>query len=228
MKITWLILLAVAPSIAIGLFVYLKDKYEKEPVLLMVKCFFLGVFSIIPPILIELTFQYCGIYISRDIFITLIYAFVAVGFSEELSKFLMLRYGVYKKQAFNEPMDGIVYAVFISLGFATAENIMYVSTGGFTVAILRMFTAVPAHGAFAILMVFFVGKAKFSFHPKTYMLLGLIVATLVHGFYDFFLFQLNIISLRLVSMGVLLLAIFFSILAIRSHVRNSPFRNSTD
>ncbi|MEI8201900.1 MAG: PrsW family glutamic-type intramembrane protease [Bacteroidota bacterium] len=228
MKLTWLILLAIAPSIAIGLFVYLKDKYEKEPVLLMVKCFFLGVLSIIPPIIIENAFQYVGISISEDVTITLVYAFLGVGLSEELSKFMMLRYGVYKKAAFNEPMDGIVYAVFISLGFATAENLLYVLNGGISVAILRMFTAVPAHGAFAILMGFYVGKAKFSFHPKLYMFLGLIVAALVHGLYDFFLFQMNIIPLRLVSLGVLILAIFFSIRAIRIHVRNSPFRDSIE
>lgn len=220
--------MAIAPSIAIGLFVYLKDKYEKEPVLLMVKCFFLGVLSIIPPIIIENAFQYVGISISEDVTITLVYAFLGVGLSEELSKFMMLRYGVYKKAAFNEPMDGIVYAVFISLGFATAENLLYVLNGGISVAILRMFTAVPAHGAFAILMGFYVGKAKFSFHPKLYMFLGLIVAALVHGLYDFFLFQMNIIPLRLVSLGVLILAIFFSIRAIRIHVRNSPFRDSIE
>ncbi len=224
MKISLLILLAIAPAIAIGLFIYLKDKYEKEPLSLMAKAFFLGILSIIPPILVENGFQYIGINISEDIWITFLYAFIAVGLSEEFFKFLILRYGLYKKQAFNEPMDGIVYAVFISLGFASIENVLYALSGGFQVALLRMFTAVPAHGGFAILMGFFVGKAKFSSAPKFNLFLGLLVATIAHGLYDFFLFQLYSNSLRLASMGVLAFIIGFSLWAIRVHVKNSPFR----
>jgi RsiW-degrading membrane proteinase PrsW (M82 family) len=73
---------------------------------------------------------------------------------------------LYNNKNFNEPFDGIVYAVIVSMGFATIENIIYVFQYGFATGILRLFTAVPAHAAFGILMGYFLGKAKFT-HGKS-------------------------------------------------------------
>jgi RsiW-degrading membrane proteinase PrsW (M82 family) len=115
-------------------------------------------------------------------------AFLKVAFIEELSKFIFIRFILYYNKNFNEPYDGIIYAVMVGMGFATLENIIYVFQYGVGTGILRMFTAVPAHATFAILMGFYLGKAKFEHKKSYYALYALGVATLFHGAYDYCLF----------------------------------------
>jgi protease PrsW len=112
-----------------------------------------------------------------------------VALPEELAKFLMLKFYAYRQPEYDEPFDGIVYAVMVGMGFATAENIMYVYEYGIATGVVRMFLAVPAHATFAIIMGYFMGKAKFSQKRESYLLLaGLFWAVVFHGSYDFFLF----------------------------------------
>ena len=153
--------LAIAPIFAIILFVYYRDKFEKEPIHLLIKCFLFGVLSIIPAIIIEIIPGFSDYDVANNIAITVIYAFCFVGLGEEFSKFFFIRIYIYRKKDFNEPFDGIIYAVMVSMGFATAENIFYVINGGLSTGFVRMFTAVPAHAAFAIIMGYYVGLAKF-------------------------------------------------------------------
>ena len=219
-----LIASALAPVIAIIIYVYLKDKYEKEPLSLLLKSFALGVISIIPAILLETLADKIGMGISRDIIQTAIYAFIGVGFSEEFSKYLFLRFYVFPKKEFDEPFDGIVYSVMISMGFAAAENIMYVIEGGLSVAWARMFTAVPAHATFGILMGYYVGKAKFNNQGFLYMIRGLGLAVLLHGLYDFFLFTSQYYGLTFLSIVTLYFAIRLSFRAINASQDESPHK----
>lgn len=185
----YLFTLAIAPVFAIVLYIYARDMYAPEPIKRLVWCFFLGMLSVIPSLGLEALASYLGMGISANIPSTALYAFVGVGFSEEFSKALMLLLGAYFSKDLDEPLDGIVYAVMVSMGFAAVENVMYVYQGGAETAILRMFTAVPAHASFAVLMGFFWGKAKFVKYSGAYLLLGLSMATIFHGAYDFFLFM---------------------------------------
>ena len=215
--------LAIAPGIAVILFVYFKDKYEKEPFSLLLKCFLLGTLTIIPPLFIETIFQGFGpgyAFSNSNIFV---YAFFVVGLSEEASKFLLLRIYPYRSKHFNEPFDGIVYSVVISMGFATAENIFYVLEGGAGVGLLRMFTAVPGHAAFAMLMGYYVGLSKFRQHNFGFLFMGLLAATTAHGFYDFFLFVEDMPGLQVLSIVCLVLIIILSFRAMRIQRNNSPF-----
>lgn len=115
-------------------------------------------------------------------------AFVVAGTTEELFKFLALYLLVWKSPHFNEQFDGIVYAVYVSLGFAAVENVMYVMDGGFETAALRAITAVPAHAIFGITMGYFFGIAKRYQELKgAYLRRALWVPILLHGIYDFIL-----------------------------------------
>jgi RsiW-degrading membrane proteinase PrsW (M82 family) len=89
-------------------------------------------------------------------------------------------------------MDGIIYSIMVSMGFATLENINYVYLYGYGTAFIRMFLSVPAHASFAMVMGYYVGKAKFD-SEKSFMLLlkGLAIAVLFHGLFDFFIFLQN-------------------------------------
>src|SRR5690606_9580078 len=185
-----LLLSALAPIIFVLVFIYFMDKYEKEPVQLLLSNFFMGAIVSI----IITTFLYVIIDIPlplhnrTSIFEQFIKAFFVVGLTEEFSKYIIVRYYAQPHKEFNEPFDGIVYCVMVSMGFAATENIMYVFQSGYETALLRAFTAVPAHATFAILMGYFVGKAKFGQNRIILNLTGLFLAALFHGAYDFFLF----------------------------------------
>ena len=85
---------------------------------------------------------------------------LSVGITEEVLKFLVVMLIIYPNKNFDEPFDGIVYAVFVGMGFATAENLAFVMNGSASLAIMRMLSAVPAHFVFAVIMGYYLGKAK--------------------------------------------------------------------
>lgn len=152
-------------------------------------------------------------------------AFVVVALAEEFSKYVIVKYFAQPKTAFNEPYDGIIYAVMVSMGFACTENIMYVLEGGYEVAILRAFTAVPAHATFGILMGYFMGKAKFSKNRFVLNMAGLFLAVLFHGAYDFFLFINFIPGISIGAFISLVIGIVLSRKAIKAHQKNSHFKS---
>ena len=140
---------------------------------------------------------------------------------------MFLRWVAYPKKDFNEPFDGIVYSVMISMGFATTENILYVMKGGLEVALLRMITSVPAHASFAVLMGYFVGLSKFRGNQRLLRLYGLASATGFHGAYNFCLMQQ---SYPLITVGALVsLAVsgYLSLKAMKSSEKISPFRRTS-
>jgi RsiW-degrading membrane proteinase PrsW (M82 family)/ribosomal protein S18 acetylase RimI-like enzyme len=181
-----LIALAIAPGIAICLFIFHRDAYNREPKLNLFVSFFLGALIVLPVAYTEIYFtQFTGQTISG----VAASAFLVVAFTEELGKFIILRLYSYPKKSFDEPLDGIVYGVMIGMGFATLENILYVQKFGVQTGLMRMFLSVPAHATFGVLMGYHVGKAKFE-KPgsRKLLLLGMFWAVLFHGVYDFFLF----------------------------------------
>jgi len=181
-----LLALAIAPGIAICLYIFFKDIYNKEPKRILVASFLLGSLTIIPPFFIETGFKPL---FDNSFTGTAFYAYGIVALSEELSKYIVLRYYCYTRRLFDEPMDGIVYSVMVSMGFATLENINYVYLYGYSTAFIRMFLSVPAHASFAVVMGYYVGKAKFdSANSFRLMLTGLAIAVFFHGTFDFFIF----------------------------------------
>lgn len=188
-----LLALSIAPGIAICLFIYLKDKYNREPIGLLVWSFILGMLSTIPAIIIQIFFtKPVEEIMGEGIFYTAVFAYLIVGLSEEGSKFLALRFIPYRRKAFDDPFDGIVYAMMVGMGFATLENIGYVTQHGYATGITRMFLSVPAHASFAVLMGYHVGLAKFdTANRKKYFFLAIFWPVLFHGTFDFFLFLGN-------------------------------------
>ena len=201
-----LLALAIAPGIAICLLIHFKDRYEPEPLRYLVISFLLGMASTVPPLLIQ---WLAGDFIAgagyKSVLAYALFAFGVVAVSEEGSKYLMLRYYAYPKKFFDEPFDGIVYAVMIGMGFATVENIEYIERYGFHTGLVRFFLSVPAHGAFAVLMGYYVGLAKYRRSQSGWLMWkGFLIAVFFHGSFDFFLFlQLNKKVTDVVSQGAL-------------------------
>jgi RsiW-degrading membrane proteinase PrsW (M82 family) len=186
-----LLALALAPGIAIMWFIYSADKLEKEPLKALILSFLLGMLAILPTLLLETA----GVHLLDRLlakegwlYYSLL-AFVVVAFTEELMKWTMVRLYAYKRTFFNEPFDGIVYGVMVSMGFATLENIGYVFQYGWQTGLLRMVLAVPAHATFGVLMGYYFGLARFVGKEREWGLKirGLLLAVLFHGLYDLFL-----------------------------------------
>lgn len=221
-----LLLTAIAPIFIIIIFIFFKDKYEKEPKRLLVYNFLLGaIVSIIITtllyIIIDIPFPLQN---HDNVLEQFIKAFFVVGFSEEFSKYIIIRYYAQPHDEYNEPFDGIVYAVMVSMGFAATENLMYVLQGGMEVAIIRAFTAIPAHAIFGILMGYFMGKAKFSKNRIALNLTGLFLAILFHGSYDFFLFIDFVPGIWIGAFLSLFIGLVLSRKAIKRHQRISYFK----
>ena len=222
--------LALAPIAAIGLYIYLKDKHEREPLALLLISFLYGGLSTIVTLLISVPVNALILTQETDVVSQFYNAIFKVALVEEFSKFVFVRFILYNNKNFNEPFDGIVYAVTVSLGFAGIENIVYVFQYGFETGIIRMFTAVPAHATFGVLMGYFLGKAKFTHRQGLYYsVIALLTATLFHGSYDYFLF---IAELKGVWIGTwigafisLTVGLLLARKAIRLHQQASPFIN---
>ncbi|OQP59947.1 hypothetical protein A3860_35485 [Niastella vici] len=224
-----LLALAIAPGAAITVYIYSRDKYDREPLKPLLISFLLGMAATVPAIFIQNKLKpvVYGLFPGGNLWYYILLSFIVVAASEEGCKFIMLRLYAYRHKAFNEPFDGIIYSVMVSMGFATLENIGYVLSSGFTTGIIRMFLSVPSHGAFAVLMGYHTGLAKFD-KPRgiQHMIKGVLLAIFFHGAFDLFLLLQNNLYLKqyvsnwLLLAGALIpwfIAIRMSIKSIRMH-----------
>ena len=170
---------------------YRLDRFDREPIKLLVKLMFFGALSVLPVLIAEIilgTIRFAGI-------TGLAYrAFVGVALVEEFFKWLVVILFAYRRPEFDEPLDGIVYCVFSALGFAAVENIMYV-VGNYAVspniALYRGILSVPGHALFGVSMGYFMSLAKYATDRAVsarYMRRSLLVPIFFHGVYDFMLF----------------------------------------
>jgi len=181
------LLASLAPVLIILLYIYFRDKYEKEPLGMLVKALLAGVLIILPVIFVERWLSALSPF-SGKVGAAAWHAFVVAGSTEEIFKYLALYLLIWKSPSFNEKFDGIVYAVFVSLGFAAVENVMYVMEGGLQTAAIRALTAVPAHAIFGVTMGYYLGIAHmYEELKKEYLLRAIAIPVLLHGIYDFIL-----------------------------------------
>lgn len=221
-----LVIAATTPILIVIIYIYLKDKYEKESKRILLYTFLLGaVLSIVITTLLYLFFDlFLPLPDDHSIWQQFVKAFFVVALIEEFSKYVVVRYFNQPMKGFNEPFDGIIYAVMVSMGFAAVENLFYVLEGGMEVALLRAVTAIPAHAMFAVMMGYFMGKAKFSNNKAKFNLIGLSLAIFFHGAYDFFLFLNFIPGISSGAFISLFLGIILSGKAIKAHQDNSNFK----
>ena len=182
------LLITIVPSIAILLYFFLSDKF-KEPKGTIALVFILGVLICFPAGILN-NFMISNFGDPKDIN-DLTYSFFGPAWTEEILKFLVLYLIVLRRNEFNEPMDGIVYGVVVSLGFATYENYDYVFRLAETweiapeqMAIWRSYSAVPMHGLNGCLMGFYFGMYAFSAENK-FLYRSLYVPYIFHGIYNY-------------------------------------------
>ena len=213
-----MIALAVIPSIILFIIVWRNDKIEKEPASLLIKLFLFGALTIISAVLIGQT----GTYLLQMVLpaTSLLYIFIdnffLTALVEEGGKYFVLKKATWKHPAFNFTFDAVVYAVCVSLGFATLENIAYLIGSDIGTAISRGILSVPGHVSYAIFMGYYYGMAKLaSVHGdetgrRNHLRKALWVPVILHGFYDFCLST----DYVLLTLFVIAFSITLSVIAI--------------
>jgi len=219
-----LIAAAVIPAIVLLRFVYKEDRLDKESPGLLLSLVIFGILSTFAAIVTEQIGEaILGILLpqSSTAYNVLLY-FVVVALSEEGFKYLLLKKRTWYSSEFNCQFDGVVYAVFVALGFALWENISYVLMYGLGTAAVRAVTAVPGHACFGVFMGVYYGRAKRYDNDGDFVkakrcrTMAVLMPALLHGAYDFiatmedpncewvflvFVLALFAVSLKLVRVG---------------------------
>lgn len=218
-------IVAVLPGIIICYLIFRVDRYEREPLWAMLLAFVLGVIATVPAVLLQHSSGMTPIPPDPGILFTIGASFGVVAVSEEVFKCLAFYLGIFRRRFFNEPLDGIVYAVVLAMGYATVENILYAAAYGINTTILRAFTAVPAHLVFAIVQGYYLGRARFMPERKWYLIAkGLGISIVLHGSYDFLVLQQLSGGLSMLGAVSVYICLYYCEPLIREHLENSPFR----
>ena len=189
-----LFVLSVLPALLLMIFIWRKDKIEREPVGLLIGLFLLGALMVVPAAFgeIGLTKALDSVLKEGTYAYMLIENFIIVALCEEACKFFILRVRTWRHPSFNYTFDAVVYSVAVSLGFATIENILYVmGEGTLKIAVMRGLLSVPGHAIDAVFMGWFYGLAKRAecagdLSGKRFNIFrSLFMPVLIHGFYDF-------------------------------------------
>lgn len=232
-----LLILATIPVITILLVVYVRDK-NKEPLTLLIKLFLSGFLSCVLVLIISKAISFLpfmqGTLDEKGFLDILLYAFVGVALVEEFCKWLMTYFIGYHHKEFDEVYDIIVYAIFVSLGFAFVENIIYViQISNIKTALLRAISAVPSHACDAVFMGYYLSVSKQyaikkkKDKEKLYVILSVIIPALLHGIYDFCLMsRIRILIIIFVVFVVYLYAFsFMKLIRASRHNRKIKFKN---
>jgi RsiW-degrading membrane proteinase PrsW (M82 family) len=189
---------AVLPAVYLLTKVYKMDNIEKEPWSILRKLLLWGALSGIPAALVEslLTGVIRNVFTEGTILYNLVFGFVVAALVEESFKFFFLYKFTFRSPEFNYRFDGVVYAVFVSMGFAILENVLYVFQGGLGVAVTRALLALPLHAACGVYMGIAYGQQKVNSLYKSASFgsvaaASLPVPILIHGFYDFCAFSVE-------------------------------------
>ncbi|HXU79875.1 MAG TPA: PrsW family glutamic-type intramembrane protease [Polyangia bacterium] len=236
------LLVAAAPSVLLLAYFYLRDRFEREPLGHLTLAYALGMYAMVAArgMATAAAGWVSGTWLDGGTESARLFdAFVLAGFIEELSKWVILMAAVYHWSEVDEPLDGLIYGVAVSLGFATLENIIYLQQLGLDVFWARAIFAVPAHALFGGAMGYYAGRAKFdhdvpgmaALQRRRHLLVDhlccLLVPVLFHGTYDFALLHgldwKAWVSITVISVGLWA----FVLRRIHRAQRASPYRPKT-
>ena len=176
---------AIAPSLALFSYFYLRDQFSQEPSKLLFQSFVYGAVLTFPILFLQFVFKeeavFSSIFATNILFPSII---------EEFFKWLVLLIAIFRHVDFEDPYDGILYGASVSLGFATIENILYLLEFGTDIAFIRALLPVSSHALFGVVMGYYLGKAKFSHDgvEHKWLFLALFIPIALHVLYNATLF----------------------------------------
>lgn len=208
----------IPPLIAALIYLCLKYRYGQWPDSLLFKTFLWGMFSIVLVLSVQVLAAVMGLDHLNNLRRILFYALVIMALFSELGKFIILRAFVYPKENFRTPVDGIIYTIMISMGFATMNNIIYfINIPNLSVNAVNALSAGPANVIFGVMMGFFIGLGKLRKIKLVDSMTGLAAAVFFHALYDFCLLTKDHKLLWGFFIGSAVIAVSLSIAAIRMH-----------
>ncbi len=194
----YILAISFFPSLFLMMYIYKLDRVEREPAALIKRLFFAGMLSTLFAMGLELAGSTVLTLITRSypmdetgILYNFLFYFCVVGVSEEAVKLFPVVKNTWNSEEFDCRFDGVVYAAATALGFAAAENVVYVLDFGISVAHIRAVTAIPMHGICGIFMGHHYGEAKMALYRndmvsyRLHRILTFLVPVLLHGYYDF-------------------------------------------
>lgn len=174
-----IISVGIAPVVALMSFFYLKDQFQ-EPIPVIIRSFILGALLVFPIMFVQYAMDREGIFMN-----VYLESFIQAAFLEEFLKWFIFMFAMYHHEEFDDHYDGIVYAVAISLGFASVENILYLLTNGVEYGFSRAIFPVSSHALFGVIMGYYFGKAKLSeSHTNLNRAIAFFLPFLLHGIYN--------------------------------------------
>ena len=203
----YLLIASIAPAIFIMFIVYKYDTI-KEPLSMLVKAFFGGLLSIVITLIV--VYPIADVKLASGAMQSFFDAFITAGIPEELSKWIIFYWLISKAKDFDQYYDGILYAIFISMGFALFENIGYVFKNGMGTAIVRSIISVPGHMLFAVPMGYYLSLSRFESgtSARYHIFLSLAIPILLHGTFDFILMYSDELNPGLAGFLMLAFVIF--------------------
>lgn len=178
---------AIAPSMAMLSYFYIKNEYGTTPFGLVFRVFLVGALVMFPVMVLQYAFTTEGFFQGP------IYrAFILYGFVEEFFKWFLLYFFVFKQIEFSRHYDGIIFGVALSLGFASMENVLYLVANGVETAIGRALLPVSSHAIFGIIMGYYLGRGKLEpMMRRRWVVFSLLFPVVLHGVYDSILIVMN-------------------------------------
>lgn len=216
--------MALAPCLFWLWIIYKGDRYQPEPKSLIIRTFFLGFAIAIPVAIIEAIIYPDSLPENPTSLAATVYlAFVVAGVTEEFGKFFVVRKSMYGSRSFEEPSDGLVYAAAAALGFASLENIAYMLSFGWEVILVRGLISNLAHVLFSSLWGYPLALHKLGILKAKYFIwLGLFIAIVAHGAFDFLLMTQSLYTLWVIPLFIGMVVLF--ILMMRHANKISPYR----
>ena len=208
-----IILTALVPALILGWWIYKKDSARPEPLKQLITAFFYGVGSTFVSLLISGVMAAAGILVMNlETFAGAVStALLAAAIPEEVAKLAMLWLFLRNNRNYDEYLDGIVYAACVGLGFAAAENILYLlqSDNWMGVGIIRGLTAVPAHFAMACAMGYFYSKRHFGDRSKVTACCIIGVPVVMHWTWDALAFSGGVLPALSVVVNILFVLLIY-------------------
>ncbi len=215
-----------APILAILVVLYLKQKFQLKTTKYLFQALAFGVLSIVVFIASDLIMEVLGLDTLKSLKRSVFYSFVVIGFGSQIGIFAILRYVFFKKRQFKGPIDGIIYAILIALGFSTAAVPLF-GEGMFAAvpASLFLYTLPWASLFFAVMMGFFTGLGKYRKNRLIDSLTGLGTSSFFMGFYYFAFLTKEDTVLILFGIGIIIMAALFTVKAINTKLESSNTSN---
>ncbi len=205
-----LILPVILPVLFWACYHYYKDRHLPEPLSHLLFAFLLGVGSFYLGMLmyrgLELVNLRYDAYLLAETNLPglFAYAVLVIGVIEELAKLIPFLLIVIHFREFDEPIDGIIYASFIALGFSAVENIQYLQFLTSLESFARGFAGPVVHIVFASIWGYYIGRAWLCRRAIGRVVFAALACTaILHGIYDFVVIALPAPALPVAALLIL-------------------------